>query len=107
MGVVKRAQRKLKSPQISETRGVRAGAAGEYARFVRDNTQKGTIDAIRLSRVNCKFKSLLGLRRKRPTGQSSDLGITRKTLVQGYRNLKCRGAWGSLRLTSFQAAISE
>src|SRR5260370_9731569 len=94
MGVGKRAQRELKSPQISETRGVRAGATGEYARFVRDNTQRGTIDAVRLSRINCKFKGLLELRRRRPTGQSSDLRITRKALVQGYRKLKCRGAWG-------------
>src|SRR5713226_2214307 len=91
MGVVKRAQRKLKSPQISETRGVRAGAAGEYARFVRDNTQKGTIDAVRLSRVNCKFKSLLGLRRRRLTGQSSNLRITRKALVLRIQEPEVQG----------------
>src|SRR6266851_6481075 len=95
MGVVKRAQRELKSPQISETRRLRAGVTGEYARFVRDNTKKGTIDAVGLSRVNCKFKSLLGLRRRRPTGQSSDSGITRKMMVEGYRKRKCGGAaWG-------------
>src|SRR5216684_3375868 len=108
MEAEKRAQRELKSPQTSETRRVRVGAAGEYAKFVQDNTQKGTIDVVRLSRVNCKFKSLLGLQRRRLTGQNSDLGITRKTLVQGYRKLKCRGAaWGSLRLASRQSAISE
>ncbi len=41
-GVAKRAQRELKSPQISETKGLRAGVSGVYARFVRDNTRKGT-----------------------------------------------------------------